>query len=324
MESLLRVENLGVYFYTLRGIAKAVDNISFTVRKEEFFGLVGESGCGKSTTALSIMKMLDESARIVSGRIILGNEDIVRLPKRRMRRLWGQKLFMIFQDPMTSLNPVTRIKAQIEEVLRRKAGRSLRREEVIERGSQLLQQVDIPDPERVLNQFPHQLSGGMKQRVMIALGIALNPDLFLLDEPTTALDSTVQFKIVELLQNLKVKHKMSHILITHDFGVAAKLCDKIAVMYAGKIVEQGKYLTLLRHAVHPYTQGLFKCIIRPGTNRTYLETMQGSLPSLYDLPQGCYFEQRCEISKSICREKEPKLTNLGDEHFVACHNLISP
>ena len=322
MEPLLRVENLKASFFTLRGVVKAVDDISFTVKREEFFGLVGESGCGKSTTALSIMRMLDETARI-EGKIILGNQDIVKLSKRNMRPLWGKALFMIFQDPMTSLNPVMKIQDQMAEVLGRKEGRSFGKNELLAKGKELLERVDISDSERVLGQYPHQLSGGMKQRVMIAMGIALNPDLLLLDEPTTALDSTVQFKIVELLLHLKVRYKMSQILITHDFGVAAKLCDKIAVMYAGKIVEQGKYMSLLREPAHPYTRGLFKCIIKAGTNRAYLETMQGYLPSLYDLPQGCCFQPRCEISKPECLEKNPMLTDLGEEHFVACHQFRS-
>jgi peptide/nickel transport system ATP-binding protein len=318
MEPLLQVENLKTYFNTVRGVVKAVDGISFSVRKEEFFGLVGESGCGKSTTALSIMRMLDDTARI-DGRMIFKGKNIAELTRRQLRQLWGKSLFMIFQDPMTCLNPVMRIMGQLGEVFRMREGRWLSKKEATRKGVDLLRQVDILDPERVLEHFPHQLSGGMKQRVMIAFGIALNPDLLLLDEPTTALDSTVQFKVVELLLNLKVKYKMSQILITHDFGVAAKLCDRIAVMYAGKIVEQGRYVTLLNQPKHPYTEGLFECIIKPGIKKDYLETMKGYLPSLYDLPKGCYFEPRCEMRKETCSQKEPVLVDLGDEHLVACH-----
>jgi peptide/nickel transport system ATP-binding protein len=320
MESILKVEELKTYFYTLGGVIKAVDGINFEVKREEFFGLVGESGCGKSTTAFSIMRLLDDTSKL-EGRILLGEQDIVKLSKRQMRHLWGNKLYMIFQDPMTSLNPVMKIKDQIAEVFRKREGRALRTNEIIEKGCSLLGQVDIPDSERVLNQYPHQLSGGMKQRVMIAMGIATSPDLLLLDEPTTALDSTVQFKIVELLLDLKRKYKMSQIIITHDFGVAAKLCDRIAVMYAGKIVEQGRYVTLLKEPAHPYTQGLFKCIISNTQKKDYLDTMKGYLPSLYNLPQGCYFEQRCDLSKSICRLEAPVLMDVGNEHLVACHHV---
>jgi peptide/nickel transport system ATP-binding protein len=320
MDSILKVEQLKTSFFTMRGVVKAVDEISFEVKKEESFGIVGESGCGKSTTALSIMRLLDDTVRI-EGRILFNEKDIVQLSKGQMRQLWGKGLYMIFQDPMTSLNPVMRIGDQIAEVLNKKENRGVKASEIIERGCQLLAQVDIPDSMRVLNQYPHQLSGGMKQRVMIAIGIASNPDLLLLDEPTTALDSTVQFRIVELLLNLKKKYRMSQILITHDFGVAAKLCDRIAVMYAGKIVEEGKYLTLLKEAAHPYTQGLFKCIIDRNQKRTYLETMKGYLPSLYHLPRGCYFEERCETSESICRDESPALIDIGDGHLVACHHF---
>ena len=320
MESILRVEALRTSFLTLGGVLKAVDDVSFELRKDEVFGLVGESGCGKSTTALSIMRLLDDTAKL-EGRVLLGDQNIAQLSKRQMRHLWGSKLYMIFQDPMTSLNPVMRIKDQIGEVLRKRGGRALTDDEIRERGRELLDQVDIPDSDRVLNQYPHQLSGGMKQRVMIGIGLAIHPDLLVLDEPTTALDSTVQFKILELLLNLKTKYRMSQIIITHDFGVAAKLCDRIAVMYAGKIVEQGKYVTLLKEPAHPYTQGLFKCIINNRKANDTLETMKGYLPSLYNLPQGCYFRERCEISKPICKEERPVLVDIGNEHLVACHHF---
>jgi oligopeptide/dipeptide ABC transporter ATP-binding protein len=318
MEWILKVEDLKVYFNTLGGVVKAVDGVSFNVKKEELFGLVGESGCGKSTTAFSIMRLLDDTS-ILYGKILLGDKELVKFSKRQMRRLWGNKLYMIFQDPMTSLNPVMRVKDQIAEIFRRKEGRALKVNDIIEKGCNLLEQVEIPDSVRVLNQYPHQLSGGMKQRVMIAMGLATNPDLLLLDEPTTALDSTVQFKIVELLLGLKKKYRMSQIIITHDFGVAAKLCDRIAVMYAGKIVEQGKYVTLLHEPAHPYTKGLFKCIITKDQEKDYLETMKGYLPSLYELPSGCYFADRCPVVLPICRNEMPVLVEVGSEHFVACH-----
>ena len=321
MALLLRVENLSTYFYTIDGVFKAVDDVCFTIKKEESFGLVGESGCGKSTTGLSIMRMLGDTARIVKGNIIFENEDIVGVDKKRLREIWGKKLFMIFQDPMTSLNPIMKIKKQLEEVIIRKQGQQASKNDLFEIEAQLLKQVELPDPERVLNQYPHQLSGGMKQRVMIAMGIFLNPSLLILDEPTTALDSTVQFKIVELIYRLKTKHKMSNLLITHDFGVAAKLCDRIGVMYAGKIVEQGKYSVLLEEPSHPYTQGLFECIIKPGEKVEYLVGLKGSLPSLTNLPGGCYFRERCGIAKPICRKTQPELVNLGDEHYVACHQV---
>jgi oligopeptide/dipeptide ABC transporter ATP-binding protein len=301
---------------------KAVDDITFEVQQQEVFGLIGESGCGKSTTALSIMRMLDTTAR-TTGKIIIGNQDILKLTKKDMRQIWGNKLFMIFQDPVASLNPIMKIKDQIAEVLGRERGNSFRNHDVLATAKQMLERVNIPDSERVLEQYPHQLSGGMKQRVMIAMGIALNPDLLLLDEPTTALDSTVQFKIVELLLKVKDRYRMSQILITHDFGVAAKLCDRIAVMYAGKIVEEGNYMTLFREPAHPYTQGLFKCIIKAKSNLIHLETMQGYLPRLNDLPQGCHFQPRCRVSMPECLDRGPSMIDLGNDHFVACHRFTS-
>jgi oligopeptide/dipeptide ABC transporter ATP-binding protein len=323
MEPLLQVQHLKIYYSTAYGVFKAIDDVSFTLKKEETFCLIGESGCGKSTTALSIMRMLGDHARIEGGRILLENVDLLQLGKKELKQIWGKKIFIIFQDPMTSLNPVMKISNQIREVLIRKENKPLRKREVMERGMELLKQVDISDPKRVMDQFPHQLSGGMKQRVMIAMGVCLNPSLLILDEPTTALDSTIQFKIIELIRNLKTERKMSQILITHDFGVAAKLSDRIAVMYAGKIVEQGRYLVLLKEPVHPYTQGLFKSIVKPESKSAYLETMPGTLPNLSQLPKGCYFESRCKISKSICREHEPPLRDLGNEHLVACHQIDS-
>ena len=320
METILRVEELKISFLTLGGTLRAVDEVNFEVKKNEVFGLVGESGCGKSTTALSIMRLLDETAKL-EGKILLGDTDLLQLTKRQMKHFWGSKLYMVFQDPMTSLNPVMKIKDQIGEVLRRREGRSLKDHEIQGRGRELLQQVDIPDSVRVLNQYPHQLSGGMKQRIMIGMGLAIRPDVLVLDEPTTALDSTVQFKIVELLWNLKMKYRMSQIIITHDFGVAAKLCDRIAVMYAGKIVEQGKYVTILKEPAHPYTRGLFKCIITNTKANDVLETMKGYLPSLHRLPRGCYFQERCEIASPRCKEEPPPLIDLGNEHFVACRQF---
>ena len=254
MEPILSVQNLRVSFRTGRGFVKAVDGLTFEVKKEEGFGLVGESGCGKSTTGLAIMGMLGNSARIEGGRILFSNEDLLGAGRWKMRQFWGRKLFMIFQDPVTSLNPIMKIRNQLKEAYATKEMRSLRKKEIIARGCELLRQVEISDPERVLDQFPHQLSGGMKQRVMIALSMVLHPDVLILDEPTTALDATVQFRVVELLHSLKLKSKMSQLLITHNFSVAAKLCDRIAVMYAGKIVEVGQYRTLLKEPVHPYTQ----------------------------------------------------------------------
>lgn len=323
MEPLLQVQNLKTYYFTANGIFKAVDDVSFTLRKQETFCLIGESGCGKSTTALSIMRMLGDQARIVGGKILFENEDFATLSKKELRRIWGKKIFIIFQDPTTSLNPVMKIKNQIKEVLIRKENKSLTNSEITERGIQLLSRVDIPDPKEVLEQFPHQMSGGMKQRVMIAMGICLNPNLLILDEPTTALDSTIQFRIIELILKLKEDHKMSQILITHDFGVAAKLSDQTAVMYAGKIVEQGKYIDLLKEPAHPYTQGLLNSLIKRNRKVTHLECMPGFLPSLSNTLQGCYFQDRCKISTPICKETQPKLIDLGNEHLVACHRLIS-
>jgi len=322
MGPLLEVTNLKVHYFIKNGILKAVNGVSFQIDRNESMCLVGESGCGKSTVAFSVLGMLDENAKIVEGQILFEKEDLRRLSRRQFAKsVWGKKVFVIFQDPMTSLNPVMRVKEQIEEALLKKEAGSLSRKQLMEREIQLLHEVEINDPRTVLEQFPHQLSGGMKQRVMIALGICLDPDLLILDEPTTALDSTVQFKIVELVRRLKMDHGMSQLVVTHNFGVAAKLCDKIAVMYAGKIVEIGKYVTLLREPLHPYTKGLFKCIIDTEQRADSLETISGSVPSLFMLPQGCYFVNRCKSASAICMEREPKLLDIGNEHLVACHNL---
>jgi peptide/nickel transport system ATP-binding protein len=319
MEKILEVKNLQTYFYTNSGVLKAVDNVSFKISKEETFGIIGESGCGKSTVALSIMKMLDYSARIVGGHIKVGNKDIVKIKKKRMCDIWGKNIFMIFQDPMTSLNPVMNIYDQIKEVIVKKEEKKLKKEVILHKSYELLESVKIIEPSRVLKQFPHQLSGGMKQRIGIAMGLYLNPILLILDEPTTALDSTVQFKIIELIKDLKIRRKMSQLLITHNFGVAAKLCDKIAVMYAGKIIEYGKYQNIFQEPTHPYTIGLFKSVMNDDEETEYLETIKGAPPSLAKLPEGCYFRERCKIAKPICKKKEPKIQKIAEEHFVACH-----
>jgi peptide/nickel transport system ATP-binding protein len=321
MDPLLQVQNLEIHYSTAQGIFKVINDVSFTLKKEETFCLIGESGCGKSTIALSIMRMLGDHAKIAGGRILLDNIDLLQLGQNEMNKIWGRKIFMIFQNPMTSLNPLMKISDQIREVLIRRENGKLKKREVIEGGLELLEQVEVPDPKRVMGQFPHQLSGGMNQRIMIAMGVCLNPNLLILDEPTTALDSTIQFKMIELIWNLKAKKKISQILITHDVGVAAKLCDRVAVMYAGKILEQGRYTVVLKEAAHPYTQGLFKSIVTPKSKSAVLETIPGILPDLSQLPKGCYFENRCKISRSICQEQQPPLRDIGNEHFVACHQI---
>lgn len=322
MTDILTVNNLVTYFHTIDGLFKAVDGISFTIGQEETFGLVGESGCGKSTTGVSIMGMLEGSAKIMNGNILFNGIDICKASNRQTRNLWGKDMFMVFQDPMTSLNPIMKIGKQLEEVINRKYESKITNKELYLKKQEILKQVGIQDPERIIDQYPHQLSGGMKQRVRIGMGVFINPKLLILDEPTTALDATVQFKIIELIHNLKKKHKMSSLLITHDFGVAAKLCDYIGVMYAGKIVEKGRYTAMLNNPTHPYTKGLFNCIIKADKQPEYLTTLKGFTPSLSALPKGCSFQSRCNKVMPICKEEVPQFVSLGEDHQVACHQIV--
>jgi len=317
-DSLLRVEHLVTSFRTDRGLIRAVDDISFSINKGQTVGLVGESGCGKSVTSLSILRLIQSPPGRIepSSKIIFGGEDIVKLSEPQMRGLRGNRISMIFQEPMTSLNPVFTIGDQIGEVFRIHRGAS--KKEARERSIEMLRLVRMAAPEQRVDEYPHQLSGGMRQRIMIAMALACRPELLIADEPTTALDVTIQAQILDLMANLQRELNMAILLITHDLGVVAEVCDYVIVMYAGKIAEQGSVEAIFRAPTHPYTVGLLNSIPRLGHKTEYLPTIEGTVPSLANLPQGCRFQDRCKHVHAKCREQEPPLRSVAPGHEAAC------
>ena len=317
-DSLLRVEHLVTSFRTDRGLIRAVDDISFSINKGQTVGLVGESGCGKSVTSLSILRLIQSPPGRIepSSKIIFGGEDIVKLSESQMRGLRGNRISMIFQEPMTSLNPVFTIGDQIGEVFRIHQGAS--RKEARERSIDMLRLVRMAAPEQRVDEYPHQLSGGMRQRIMIAMALACRPELLIADEPTTALDVTIQAQILDLMANLQRELNMAILLITHDLGVVAEVCDYVIVMYAGRIAEQGSVEAIFRAPTHPYTVGLLRSIPRLGHKTEYLPTIEGTVPSLANLPRGCRFQDRCKHVHAKCREQEPPLRSVVPGHEAAC------
>ncbi|MBL8095929.1 MAG: ABC transporter ATP-binding protein [Anaerolineales bacterium] len=318
--NILEVRNLKTYFFTEDGVVKSVDGVDFTVRRGEVLGLVGESGCGKSVTSLSIMRLIGQPGKTIEGEIVFDGRDLLKLPEAEMVKVRGNKIAMIFQQPQTALNPVFRVGDQIAEVL--DIHRSLGKEAGWNRAIELLKMVGIPDAERRAKSFPHELSGGMAQRVMIAMGLACVPELLIADEPTTALDVTIQAQILDLIRDLRSKVEASIILITHDLGVVAEMCERVAVMYAGQIVEQTDTKTLFAQPKHPYTKGLIGSIPVLGIVRDALDTIPGSVPNLVNLPKGCRFAPRClarvEHNLTICTDRFPDLVPVGPEHTVRC------
>jgi len=315
--NLLTVSNLKTYYYTDFGVARAVDGVDFSVKNGTVLGIVGESGCGKSVTALSIMRLIPHPpGKIESGQIFLEGKDLLKLKNKDMRRIRGNRISMIFQEPMTSLNPVFRIGDQVSEVMRLHQGVS--RREAIKMSIEMLDLVKIPAPHKRINDYPHQMSGGMRQRVMIAMALSCNPDLMIADEPTTALDVTIQAQILNLMQNLKDEIGTSIVLITHDQAVIAENADHVIVMYAGKIMEMAQVSVLFDNPLHPYTLGLMKSIPQPDENRSRLDTIHGVVPSLFDLPQGCLFNSRCERAFDRCLKEEPPLFDVGHHHTCRC------
>jgi peptide/nickel transport system ATP-binding protein len=314
-EAILRIEALATEFETETGRLRVVDDVSFDVAAGRTLGVVGESGCGKSVTALSIMGLLPKPAgRVVAGRVLLDGEDLLRLPPRALRDVRGRRIAMIFQEPMTALNPVQRIGRQLLEALRLHARPRDARRSAIE----LLAEVGIPAPERRLDEYPHELSGGMRQRVLIAIALACRPDVLIADEPTTALDVTIQAQILELLQRLQRDHGMAMIFITHDLGVIAEISDDVLVMYAGRVVEHADVATLFRSPMHPYTRGLLASMPRlQQAPRSRLVTIPGMVPALNELPEGCRFGNRCPQATPACAD-EPSLLDVGAGHRVAC------
>jgi len=321
MPSLLEIQNLKTVFSTERGILRAVDDVSLSLSAGETLGVVGESGCGKTMLALSILRLIPANGRIAEGRILFDGTDLLRLTEDEMREKRGRDIAMIFQEPMTSLNPVLRVGEQIAEAIR--LHQHVSEKEAIDRSAALLGEVGIPDPERRVKDYPHQMSGGMRQRVMIAMAMSCRPRLLLADEPTTALDVTIQAQILKLISDLREKNNMAVVLITHDLGVVAEAAQKVAVMYAGKIVETTEAEKLFARPLHPYTRGLIEsrplgCTDENESGRGYLKTIPGTVPSLYDLPSGCRFADRCAIAEDRCRASEPALAELEADHFVSC------
>lgn len=318
-DNLLKIKNLRTYFFTRRGIVKAVDGVDMEAKKGKLTALVGESGCGKSVTGLSIMGLIPSPVgKIVEGEILFEGNDLAKLNYKEMVDLRGKDISMIFQEPMTSLNPVLTIGRQVGEPLRIHS--SLSPEEINERVLSILDLVGIPEPHSRLKSYPHQLSGGMRQRVMIAMALICRPKLLIADEPTTALDVTIQAQILDLMLELMKKINTSIILITHDLGVVAEVCDEVNVMYAGKIVEKGDVFGIFDNPSHPYTWGLLRSIPRIGKKEKAkkLYTIKGMVPNLIDPPPGCRFADRCDKARGICCEEEPPFTTIEEGHFVKC------
>jgi peptide/nickel transport system ATP-binding protein len=316
-ETVLEIDNLRTYFFTGEGPARAVDGVSVSLGRKRTLGLVGESGCGKTVTALSILKLIPSPpGRIVGGSITLSGREILSLPEIEMRDVRGKLASMIFQEPMTSLNPVFAIGTQIMEAVRIHTG--MGRADAKEIAIEYLVKVGIPAAHRIMLQYPHQLSGGMKQRVMVAMALCLKPALLIADEPTTALDVTIQAGILRLIQDMQAETGTAVLLITHDLGIVAEMADEVAVMYAGKIVESGPCISIFSSFVHPYTEGLFKSLPGRAEKRTRLYTIAGSVPSAAAFPPGCRFHTRCPLAIEECRLKEPPLVEVGKDHKCAC------
>ena len=321
--ALLEVRDLRTYFHTADGVARAVDGVSFHVERGEVLGIVGESGCGKSVTSLSIMGLVSEPGRIEEGSsITYDGRELTTLSEKEMRAVRGNDIAMIFQEPMTSLNPVFPVGGQIGEALRLHRGMS--KKEARERTIELLRLVGIPVPERRVDEYPHQLSGGMRQRIMIAMALANEPDVLIADEPTTALDVTIQAQILELLDELRERLGMAIVLITHDLGVVAEVCDRVVVMYAGQVVEEGAVEDIFRRPSHPYTQGLLAAVPRPEKDATRLAVIPGTVPPPTAWPRGCRFHDRCPFAWELPREEMPPLFDLGGGHRSRCWLVEHP
>jgi peptide/nickel transport system ATP-binding protein len=312
---LLAVEGLRTHFFTQDGVVKAVDGVSFSIDHGQTLGIVGESGCGKSITALSVMRLIERPGRIIEGSIRLGKRDLLALSDEEMRDVRGNAISMIFQEPMTSLNPVYTCGDQIAEAISLHEG--IPRKQAVDQAVEMLTQVGIPDAKRRAREYPHQLSGGMRQRVMIAMALSTNPELLIADEPTTALDVTIQAQILELMKALRERNRMAIMLITHDLGVIAEMADDVVVMYAGKVVEASDITTVFEQPHHPYTKGLLASIPRLGERRLRLEVIQGVVPNPLNLPAGCLFKRRCPFAMPVC-DTSPPLQEISPGHVSRC------
>ncbi|KQL37229.1 ABC transporter ATP-binding protein [Psychrobacillus sp. FJAT-21963] len=316
-EIVLEVKNLKTHFISNKGISKAVDGIDFTLRKGETLGIVGESGCGKSMTSLSILRLIPSPpGKIVDGQVLLKGQDLVKMSDEEIRKIRGNRISMIFQEPMTSLNPVIPVGEQIAEALRLHQG--LTKKQAWDKSVEMIGLVGIPSPEKRAKQEPFQLSGGMRQRIMIAMALACTPEVLIADEPTTALDVTIQAQILEIMKDLQKKIGMGIIFITHDLGVVAEMCDQVGVMYAGQIVEHQVAKDLFKNPLHPYTQGLIGSLPKLYEDQEELQIIEGTVPSPYDYPVGCRFAERCPFAQDICVQKQPNLTQVDELSKVRC------
>lgn len=315
-EDLLSVQDLKTYFFTSMGIVRAVDGVSIAIKKREAVGLVGESGCGKTTIAYSILRLVPRPGKIVGGKILYGHKNLLELEEDAMRDIRGKEISMVFQDPATFLNPVMKVSYQIAESIKlhqmEKKGPAKRK------AIEMLEAVGIPSASEVANYYPHQLSGGMKQRVIIAIALSCNPSLVIADEPTTSLDVTIQAQVLDLIKDLSKRHGTSLLLITHDLGIIADVCDKVYVMYAGKVVESGDVFAIYETHKHPYTTGLLESVLSIDEFKETLVTIDGMVPDLVNPPAGCRFHPRCHESKTICSRQEPPPVEIEPQHWVRC------
>ncbi|QWU16959.1 peptide/nickel transport system ATP-binding protein [Paenibacillus sophorae] len=311
---LLTIKGLKTYFYTDEGVVPAVDGVDITIREGQTVGVVGESGSGKSVTSLTAMRLTP--GKVMEGSILFDGKDLLTLSEQQMQDVRGNEMAMIFQEPMTSLNPVFTVGQQIGEAVRIHLKYS--KKQARARSIEMLKLVGIPRPEQIVDEYPHRLSGGMRQRVMIAMAMACNPKLLIADEPTTALDVTIQAQILNLMKELKSAHGTAILLITHDLGVVAEMCDRVVVMYGGKVVEESDVITLFTEPKHPYTQGLMKSMPTLDSEEKRLYSIKGSVPIPGSLREGCYFAPRCEFAMDVCRRQAPELTEIGQGHFTRC------
>jgi oligopeptide/dipeptide ABC transporter ATP-binding protein len=317
VKKLLQVSNLKTYFWSKKGMLRAVDGVSFDINRGETLGLVGESGCGKTVTSLSLMKLVQTPpGRYVDGSIFFDGEELLGKSEPEMRKIRGNNIAMIFQEPMTSLNPVYTVGDQIAEVIRLHQG--LSRRDAMSKAGQMLELVRVPDPHRRVREYPHQLSGGLRQRAMIAMALSCNPKLLVADEPTTALDVTIQAQILGLLRRLKQEFAMAVVIVTHDLGVIAEMAERVVVMYSGKVVEEATIEDLFYEPLHPYTEGLFNCIPRIDRPRGKLRVIEGVVPNPLSFPPGCRFHPRCPYAQQVCVDQEPAIVTEGGRR-VACH-----
>lgn len=313
---LLDVKNVKTHFFTDRGVVRAVDGIDFKIKRGETLGIVGESGSGKSVASMSVMQLVEEPGKTVEGNILFKGDDLLKKSVKEMRKIRGNEISMIFQEPMTSLNPVFKVGDQITEVLM--LHQKMRKEKARNRAVEMLKLVGIPRAERIVDDYPHQLSGGMRQRVMIAMALACEPSLLIADEPTTALDVTIQAQILHLMNDLKEKLGTAIMLITHDLGVVAQMADYVIVMYCGKVVEDAPVEELFENPKHPYTKGLMKSIPNLDDNKKRLDSIKGIVPHPLYLPEGCYFEPRCPNATEKCKRYRPELKEISPNHKVSC------